>query len=318
MTLKPISYKSLKTLVVIFLTFNVTLLLQGCGKTHCHPHHLPDAAPKRPPSDLHKIPNATPRVEPLSKSGNRFKRGTTNVYKEHKRHYKVLSTSRGYRKRGYASWYGTKFHGRKTSSGETYNMYHMTAAHTTLPLPTYVKVTNLHNGKQVIVKVNDRGPFRCNRIIDLSYTAAHKLGMLGKGVAHVEVESVDPRDNPHLRGKTYKNIRSRPLLASKTVKPSITTTAAPNVYKQAAAIIKKSTPIKRAKVYLHLGNFTQKNSAFDLAKKIAKLSRAPTAVSQKQSKYIVRIGPILDKEEAVKLTQKLAKARLGTPQVIAE
>lgn len=106
-----------------------------------------------------------------------------------------MPTSRGYRARGHASWYGTQFHGRKTSSGEPYNMFAMTAAHPTLPLPTYVRVTNLENGKMVVVKVNDHGPFHGNRLIDLSYVAAAKLGVLGKGTARVEVESIDPRDH---------------------------------------------------------------------------------------------------------------------------
>jgi rare lipoprotein A len=103
-----------------------------------------------------------------------------------------MDSSRGYRKRGIASWYGSKFHGRHTSNGEVYDMYAMTAAHKELPIPTYVEVTNLENGRRVVVRVNDRGPFHENRVIDLSYAAAARIGMLAKGTAMVEVRAIDP------------------------------------------------------------------------------------------------------------------------------
>jgi rare lipoprotein A len=108
--------------------------------------------------------------------------------------YYVLRSSRNYEEQGVASWYGTKFHSHHTSNGERYDMLAMTAAHKTLPLPTYVQVTNLRNGKKVIVKINDRGPFESNRLIDLSYVAAKKLGMLGHGTTRVDVKAIDPRD----------------------------------------------------------------------------------------------------------------------------
>ncbi|APZ44117.1 septal ring lytic transglycosylase RlpA family protein [Acidihalobacter ferrooxydans] len=115
------------------------------------------------------------------------------TYVVHGRSYDVLPTAVGYHRRGIASWYGPKFHGRKTSNGERYNMYAMTAASRDLPLPSWVRVTNLQNGRQVVVKVNDRGPFVQDRIIDLSYAAAKKLGMIGPGTALVEVQVVNPR-----------------------------------------------------------------------------------------------------------------------------
>jgi rare lipoprotein A len=136
--------------------------------------------------DISKIKNAVPKAEPRSRSGN------PSSYTVLGRTYHVMSGSSGYKERGVASWYGTKFHGRRTSSGETYNMYAMTAAHKTLPLPTYVRVINLQNGREAIVKVNDRGPFHDNRIIDLSYAAATKLGITGTGTGLVEVEALDP------------------------------------------------------------------------------------------------------------------------------
>jgi len=137
--------------------------------------------------DLSQIPDAVPRVEPRSRGGN------PDSYVVFGKRYYTLDSSLGYRKRGIASWYGSKFHGRRTSNGEVYDMYAMTAAHKKLPLPTYAEVTNLENGKRVIVRVNDRGPFHENRIIDLSYAAANRIGMLSKGTAMVEVRAIDPR-----------------------------------------------------------------------------------------------------------------------------
>jgi len=180
--------------LIFFAALIAILCLSGCSTPK---PKKKDGPPKHIPAHLLKIPDAIPRVEPLSRYGNRF--GKTNIYTALKKRYRVMSTSRGYRARGTASWYGTQFHGRKTSNGERYDMFAMTAAHPTLPLPTYAKVTNLHNGKSVIVKINDRGPFHANRLIDLSYVAAAKLGILGRGTGQVEVVSIDPRDHGHTR-----------------------------------------------------------------------------------------------------------------------
>jgi rare lipoprotein A len=156
----------------------------------------PSGGPAGPPApegivasdlpDPASIPDAVPRQEHLSPYGN----DPTYVALGHT--YHVLETSKGYDQKGIASWYGPKFQGRRTSSGETFDMYAMTAAHRTLPLPTYVEVTNLDNGRKAIVKVNDRGPFKKNRLIDLSYMAARKLGFVGVGTAHVRVRAVGP------------------------------------------------------------------------------------------------------------------------------
>ena len=132
--------------------------------------------------------DAVPRSEPLSEYGNGDERG---YYEVRGKRYKVMPSSRGYSETGIASWYGTKFHGRLTSNREIYNIYAMTAAHKSLPLPTYVKVTNIKNKKTVIVRVNDRGPFVDDRIIDLSYAAALKLDMVKSGTVHVLVEAID-------------------------------------------------------------------------------------------------------------------------------
>lgn len=131
-----------------------------------------------------KFKEVKPVHEPLSRYGN------PGSYRVDGRTYAVMTSATGYRTRGLASWYGTKFHSKRTSSGEDYNMYALTAAHKTLPLPTYVRVKNLSNGKEAIVKVNDRGPFHSGRVIDLSYAAAAKLGVLPKGTAPVEIEAL--------------------------------------------------------------------------------------------------------------------------------
>jgi rare lipoprotein A len=139
-----------------------------------------------PPANVEAIPDAVPRPEPRSAHGN------PAFYDTLGRRYYVLAAADGYVERGVASWYGPTFHGGHTSSGESYDMYAMTAAHRTLPLPCYVRVTNLTNGRSVVVRVNDRGPFAANRIIDLSYTAAAKLDMLRQGTTLVEVRALTP------------------------------------------------------------------------------------------------------------------------------
>ena len=144
-------------------------------------------APPPPPREvLAAIGDAQPRVE------TRTRRGNPPVYSVLGQTYQLLRSAAGYRERGVASWYGPDFHAKNTANGEAYDMYAMTAAHRTLPIPVFLKVTNLANGKSVIVRVNDRGPFKHNRIIDLSYTAAMKLDMLRKGTALVEVEAILP------------------------------------------------------------------------------------------------------------------------------
>ena len=165
----------------------LTLMLAACATTRLPPQPPPGPVPvPPPPADIARIPDAVPRAEPRSLHGN------PPFYDALGRRYFVLPSADGYDERGVASWYGPTFHGGNTSSGEAYNMYGMTAAHKTLPLPTYARVTNLANGRSVVVRINDRGPFVANRIIDLSYTAAAKLDMLREGTAWVEVRALTP------------------------------------------------------------------------------------------------------------------------------
>lgn len=169
----------------------LALLLAACG---AHPTREPPSGPGRDSGpttaiDVSRIPEPIPRPEPLSAYGNR------SPYTVLGRNYTVLASAKGYVERGFASWYGNKFHGRPTSSREPYDMYRFTAAHKSLPLPSFVRVTNLDNGQSVVVRVNDRGPFHDNRIIDLSYAAAVRIGIAGRGTGLVEVRAIDPADS---------------------------------------------------------------------------------------------------------------------------
>ena len=148
-------------------------------------YYKDDGPGDNPPANLDAIPDAAPRVEPLHRFANR-------PYAVFGRDYLPATTLRPYKERGVASWYGRKFHSQKTATGETYDMYAMTAAHPTLPLPSYAKVTNIATGRSVVVRVNDRGPFHPGRVIDLSYAAAHRLGIAQRGSGEVEVESIVP------------------------------------------------------------------------------------------------------------------------------
>lgn len=169
-------------------TMSLAALLAGCATTR---HREPAPAFTLPPlpKNIATIPNAVPHVAPRAAHGNPL------FYKVDGKRYYVLATAEGYEATGVASWYGPTFDGLRTSDGDRYDMYAMTAAHKTLPLPCYVRVTNLSNGRSVVVKVNDRGPFVANRLIDLSYVAAAKLDMLATGTALVEVKAITP-DSP--------------------------------------------------------------------------------------------------------------------------
>ena len=175
---------------LLFLAFTA---LAGCTLTPSRGGR--DDGPGAPPGNLDRIADARPRSEALNPGAN-------SPYTALGRKYVPYQSLRAYRARGLASWYGRKFHGKPTSSGERYDMYAMTAAHTILPIPSYARVTNLSNGRSVIVRVNDRGPFHPERIIDLSYTAAYKLGFVNAGSAQVEVEAILPRGSAAAREST--------------------------------------------------------------------------------------------------------------------
>ncbi len=163
-------------------------LLSSCGSQRLFTQV--DGAPSFHPANIEATPDATPRVELKSRGGN------APSYEVFGKRYTVLNSSTNFVQQGTASWYGTKFHGNKTSNGEVYDMYKMTAAHKTLPIPTYVEVRNLSTNKKIVVRINDRGPFHGDRIIDLSYAAAAKLGTLKEGTTSVEIRAIDPRQKP--------------------------------------------------------------------------------------------------------------------------
>jgi len=151
-------------------------------------YYKDDGPGEKPPPNLAEIPDAVPRIEPPHRYANR-------PYQVFGKDYAPIAAKQPYRERGTASWYGKKFHGQKTSSGEVYDMYAMSGAHRTLPIPSYARVTNVANGRSVVVRINDRGPFHSSRIIDLSYAAAYRLGYIQAGSATVEVESIHPGDS---------------------------------------------------------------------------------------------------------------------------
>ena len=220
-----------------------------------------------PPTVPDSAADAVPRVEPRARKGN------PPFYDVFGKRYYVLSSSVGYWERGVASWYGPGFHKVQTSTGESYDMYAMTAAHKTLPLPAYVRVTNLQNGRSVIVRVNDRGPFVGNRIIDLSYTAAVKLDMLRNGTAMVEVRTIDPSAPP------------AGLTAS-----SAAEAAAPNAPAAGVAAA--------AALFVQAGAFADAANAERLAEKLRGGSYGKVFVRDDRiagrRMYRVRIGPVPD------------------------
>ncbi|HTB68257.1 MAG TPA: septal ring lytic transglycosylase RlpA family protein [Steroidobacteraceae bacterium] len=205
-------------LALLLLAGTCFAVMAGCsvvggrhsGAANSRPTPIAVAPPAAPtavptPADIAAIPDAVPRFEPRSRNGN------PPFYNVLGRRYAVLSSPNGYVERGVASWYGPGFHGVTTSMGEPYDMYGMTAAHKTLPIPCYARVTNLSNGRSVVVRINDRGPFVANRLIDLSYTAAAKLDMLRGGTAMVEVRVVTP-DDPQSQALTRASEAPPPTL----------------------------------------------------------------------------------------------------------
>ena len=183
--------------LALALAIALALALAGCGGTPQRPPQpqatvppvlAPATRPRPSDAELLALPDAVPRVEARSHLGN------PPVYEVFGQRYFVLASAKGYVARGVASWYGPDFHGERTSTGEPYDMYSMTAAHPLLPLPAYARITNLANGRSVVVRINDRGPFKANRIVDLSYAAALKLDMIRNGTTLVEVRGLEPED----------------------------------------------------------------------------------------------------------------------------
>ena len=270
-----------------------------------------------PPTVVHQadkqLPrDAVPRHEPRSKYGN------PSSYVVFGKRYYTLPTSQGYLQRGIASWYGKKFHGRRTSSGETYDMYAMTAAHTQLPLPTYVQVTNLKNGRQVILRVNDRGPFHGNRIIDLSYSAAKKLDIIREGTGLVEVRALDPHNY------LAKNSLNR---KSHNVKPKTTeqqeTTEQQAVYSaEDAAVDVETISSTDPQLFIQVGAFGERENADQLMNQLSPLNLGKVSISSviqnSQQLHRVRIGPISNVELVDKTVAQLTSMGMKDHQVVIE
>ncbi len=262
-----------------------------------------DGPGDRHPADISNIPDAVPRYEAPSASGNK-------PYVVRGKMYYPMRDATGYRERGVASWYGKKFHGRRTANGEIYDMYAMTAAHKTLPLPTYVRVRNLRNNRSAIVRVNDRGPFLQNRLIDLSYAAASKLGIVASGTGIVEVEVVSPDDSKkQIAGAPAVEIISTASAASPPAETE--TSAAP-------------------RLFLQVGAFTEWDNASSLRIRLERagfrpifvqsvLIQSPTSESKKQTRiYRVRIGPLANVEEADLLAKQVAEHGIYDALIIVE
>jgi rare lipoprotein A len=309
------------------LLIATTLLLAACGTIPQHKgattgttgaggYLAGDGPGKDVPANLDAIPDAVPKVEPLNRYANR-------PYIALGKTYTPMTVVGNFREQGIASWYGKKFNGSRTSSGEIYDMYAMTAAHPTLPLPSYARVTNLANHKSVVVRINDRGPFMKDRIIDLSYTAAYKLGIIGDGSAEVEVDSIDP--NVTVKSIPASTLQSQPLdshpinLAPVPPAPAAASAvvAAPAAVPVAAASSVAAIPAPASaatsspaisplassdsEVYLQLGAFkTQDAAEAYLAKMRSELGDIgkQLKLSTKDGLVRVHIGPYANQSEA--------------------
>ncbi len=253
----------------VAMIIGLSLTLCACGGQSRGGYYQRDGPPRHQGVDVSRVPDAVPRYEQLSDTGN-------DPYTVNGKTYYPVRTSHGYRERGVASWYGRMFHGRRTSSGQRYDMYAMTAAHRTLPLPSYVRVRNLRNGKQVVLKVNDRGPFLHNRVIDLSYAAAYRLGIVATGTGLVEVVAVDPDTM-----LAKKNI-GVPVVSAIAHSPSI---------------------------YIQVGAFSERDNAERLRRQLNGHTYDPVITQHVRVNggdiHRVRVGPIATVDEADKMVQRM-------------
>jgi rare lipoprotein A len=291
----------------------IAVALAACSSTPRQPAvpapiSGPPPVPAAPPPAPDGVPDAVPRIEPRARSGN------PPFYDVFGKRYYVLSSSVGYWERGVASWYGPGFHKVRTSTGEPYDMYGMTAAHRTLPLPAYVRVTNLQNGRSIVVRVNDRGPFVGNRIIDLSYTAAAKLDMLRNGTAMVEIRTIDPTAPPPVitASTALPAAGAPPSVAPLTIVPSAEAApaASPTV---AATATAAATPAPA--LFVQAGAFADPANAERLAERLRGGNLGKVFVRDDQiagrRMYRVRIGPVPDVAEFDRVVAALERAGIS-------
>ena len=273
------------------LVFVLTLVVAaGCATTPSKEappkkgpsYYADDGPPDSIPANLDQVPEAVPRDEPFHKFANK-------PYTVFGRTYVPVVNKDPSRERGIASWYGKKFQGQKTASGEPYDMFSMTAAHPTLPIPSYARVTNVKNGKSVIVRINDRGPFHSGRIIDLSYAAASRIGIASAGSGMVEVERVFASTTP----------------------PSLPATTA-------AAAVETPMVVEERGLWLQLGAFTSRESAESFRDKAARelsWNNEPIEVASVDGLYRVRLGPYRNRDEAIAISDKVRETLGFAPAV---
>ncbi len=252
-------------------------------------YYSDDGPPDSVPDNLASIPNAVPRDEPFHRYANR-------PYTVFGRTYVPAVNKDPVKQRGMASWYGRKFHGQKTASGEPYDMFAMTAAHPTLPIPSYARVTNLKNGQWVVVRINDRGPFHSNRIIDLSYAAAAKIGIAGPGSGMVEVERVFESPEP----------QHEPASPQAVAPPAQAAVETPVVVQE------------DARLWLQLGAFSSRESAESFRDKAARelsWNYEPVQLSAREGVYRVRLGPYRNRDEALAISEKVRQTLGFAPRL---
>ncbi len=287
------------------------LIVAGCashpaasgGKaTNGGGYYQNDGPPNRDDIDVSKIPDAVPRNAPPSKYGN-----PTSYSALGKRYY-VLKSAAGFTQTGRASWYGRQFHGERTSSGEPYNMFSMTAAHKRLPLPTWVEVTNLANGRHCVVKVNDRGPFHDGRIIDLSYVAARRLGVVAHGSAPVRIRTVTPAD--------YRQPQAAP--PSPGPAPPLRAAGNDNTPARSATRGTPPNPPAAALGYLQVGAFSVAQNARQLHDKLIAAGLGPVRVVTPDARtglYRVQVGPFANIQARRRTARTLIGRGLAVRQV---
>ncbi|MFN4065035.1 septal ring lytic transglycosylase RlpA family protein [Parazoarcus communis] len=267
-------------------------------------YYKDDGPDEVPPDNLHAIPDAEPRAEPLHRFANR-------PYSVFGQDYVPVTQLQPHRERGLGSWYGRRFHGNPTSSGEPYDMYGMTAAHPTLPIPSYARVTHVESGRSVVVRINDRGPFHKGRIIDLSYTAAYKLGYVNAGSAEVIVEQILPDEVPMVAATTPVP----PLPGRRPLQPVID--AAPVAQAPSAPV----TPLAEASrgVFLQLGAFSSLDNAIGFRTTVEAQVAAfadRLELFADGGRFRLHAGPYVSVEEARQAAERIATVLKARPFVV--
>jgi len=286
-------------------------------------YYQDDGPGDNPPAYLDQIEDAEPKIEPLHRFAN-------NPYTVFGLQYVPYKTLTPYRQRGIGSWYGRKFHGQRTSSGEPYDMYAMTAAHATLAIPSYARVTNLANGRSVIVRINDRGPFHSGRLVDLSYAAAYKLGYAGAGSAPIEVESITREDMPVIAAKRRQAAPSvaaaapqfnseQPVAEPKPIAPAVLASASPLQPEPAKPAQAIPVDAEANGVYLQLGAFSARDNAENFRlrvyQQLAWLNDT-IQVYPRDGMFRLHLGPYRSRDEANGMAEKIREALQFNPVVV--